>query len=591
MTWLRSLLIALLTSIVGMVGAGVVASLAIDWYNISSFEGGAGFFVVGMALLGLMGSFVIGLVVSRVAATRVRARFGEALAASSGTVALILAVIAGASWMLADIPPRIDGEELFLLAEIRWPVSSAAAPSDPPGAAYLRLGALRGNVARKVENGPVFIEDARQEDGRWIVPGALPIFTSRGRRLLDFGTRDKSIAAFVVPLPGRPGERHRQWSEWLPPASSGQPPAANQFSYRFKVIKRSEPVRTERIGQFEVDTIADYFYYVGGDRLAARATFRIRYGGQPVPDISTADTVAPVGGPKGALFVTVEAREIDARCALLIPEDTAVRVERVSGCGTPLTPRQLTADRARFAAAAAHEPVPGWIDRSVFAEPGLFQLHAAVIDTRTFAATTVLFPEETLPNTSVPPLDLSPDERSFVWLVQAAEERVQLGVTDWRSNRSYTLPIDRTRMRFNTVSSFNPDWVRHHFEWRRGADGRDVLVERAYFVPLPHRGDLSLGKPGEYQSYTLQPGGEPLRDAIVEILVRDLAGEPLPDEPAGFRRVRVKGKELSVAVIGSPTYVNVSMDTDASDPEVMSAIGTALDAALASGRYDALFVR
>ena len=54
MRWIASFGIALLTSIAAMFGAGTVAGLAVDWYNVSSFEGGAGFFVVGMALVGLI---------------------------------------------------------------------------------------------------------------------------------------------------------------------------------------------------------------------------------------------------------------------------------------------------------------------------------------------------------------------------------------------------------------------------------------------------------------------------------------------------------------------------------------------------------
>ena len=76
---------------------------------------------------------------------------------------------------------------------------------------------------------------------------------------------------------------------------------------------------------------------------------------------------------------------------------------------------------------------------------------------------------------------------------------------------------------------------------------------------------------------------------MVEILSRDLAGEMLPDEVSGFRRVRVKGKVLTVSVVGSPEYLDISMDTDGSDPQVMSAIAAVLNAALATGRYDALF--
>ena len=73
-------------------------------------------------------------------------------------------------------------------------------------------------------------------------------------------------------------------------------------------------------------------------------------------------------------------------------------------------------------------------------------------------------------------------------------------------------------------------------------------------------------------------------------MVRDLGGEHLPDEPNGYPpRVRLHGKVLSVAVIGSPTYIYVSMDAPEGDPQVMSAIAAKLDAALATGRYDALF--
>jgi hypothetical protein len=584
---LKSLLVGALTALVGMIGTGVVASLAADWYNVSSFEGGAGFFVVGLAFVGLIGGFIIGLVTPAVMAKRARTRLVDCLGASTGAVAAILGIVGGVSWMLADIPPRIDDEELFLLAEIRWPPSGATEPSRLPGA-YLRLGAMSGTSVRRIESGPVFTEDARQEDGLWIVPGVVPIFTSRGRRLLDFGANDVSMAAFVMPLPGRPSERHHEWSGWLSPTVSGQPDP-NRFSYRYKVVKHSEPVRTQRFGRFEIDTIADYFHNVSGtDELAARGTFRIRYDGRPIPEIVSADAAAQVGS---TVFVTVNEPRTTTPCALLIPDGDGVRVHWLKGCGTPLTARPITGDLRRFETARSRVPLPGWVDRTMFADPGLFQLDAAILDTRSLTSATFLFPEDTRPNTAVPPLDLSPDEHSFVWLADELEEKPQLGVTNWRSNRSYTLPIDRTRMRFNAESSFTPAWVRHHFAWQRGADGEDVLVERRDFVPLPHRGDLTLGKPGGYQSYTLRPGNDQLRDAVVDVLSHDLGGELMQEELSGFRRVRVRGKAVTVTAVGSPSYVSVTMDMDGSDPEVMSAIGAAVDAALASGRYDALFVK
>jgi hypothetical protein len=591
MRWIASFVIALLTSVVAMVGAAIVAGLGAAWYRMSSFEGASGFFVVGMAFFGLIGGFVIGLVVSRVEARRAQPRFVKALGVSCAVVGVILAVIAAASWTLADIPPEIDGEELFLLAEIRWPAEGAVAP-DAMSVPYLRLGALSGSTVRKLENGLLFVEDARKEDGRSIVPGVVPIFTRRGGRLLDIGAGDKSFAGFQVPLPNYPGDKHRQWSAWLPTARPGDPALPDRFTYRFKVIRRSEPVRTETIGPFEVDTIADYFYNVSeSDRLAAHATFRVRHKGQSIPGISKAETVAVVGGSKPALFLIVAEPDRDTRCALVIDEAGAVRVQPVGGCGSPGTARLLTSEQSRFTAAKGFVRVPGWIDRVSFAEPGLFQLHAAVIDTRNFTATKFLFPADASPNTEIPPLGLSPDERSFVWFVQGSDKEPRLGVTNWRTSRSYLLPIDRASMRYNSESSLDVDWVGHHFEWRHGAEGADVLVERPNFKPLPYRGDLVLGKPGEYQSYTLQQCGEPLRDAIVDVLIRDLGAERIPEESGGFRqRLRVKGKALSVSVIGTPTYLHVSMDALEGDPQLMSAVAATINAALATGRYDALLV-
>jgi hypothetical protein len=587
MGWIASFGTALLTAILGMFGAGFVADFAVDWYNVSSFEGGAGFFVIGMALVGVIGGFIVGLVVSRVVARRPQPRFSKALGISVGATAVLLAAIGVASWLLADIPPQIDGEELFLLTEIRWPANGAPAPrelSDP----YFRLGALSGSVARKIENGPVFVDDARQEEGRWILPGALPIFTRRGERLLEFGAGEKSIAGFIVPLPRYPGEAQRQWSGWLPAPRSGELPA-DQFTYRFRVIRRSEPMRTERIGPFEVDTIGRYFYSSGSDRLAVHATFRTRYRGQPVPDVATAENVAVVGGSRPALFVTISEPNTQHPCALLIDDDGTLRVQHVAGCGTPFAPRLLTSDQMRFVAARERRRLPGWVDRGSFAEPGLFQLDAAIVDTRTLTTAEFLFPSESGPNTAIQPLGLSPDERSFVWLARGSDEAPRLGVTDWRASRSYMLPIDRLRMRFNTESALDPRWVLHHFEWRRRADDVDELVERANFVPLPYHGDLLVGKAGGYQSYTLRPGAEPLRDAVVDLLVRNLKSEVVPEESGGYRRrVRVSGKEVSVAVLGSPSYVYLTMDEG--DPQIMSAIAATVDAELATGRYDRLFV-
>jgi hypothetical protein len=607
MGWLASFGIAFLTAIFSLFCAGTVSALAVEWYRISSFEGGSGYFVIGNALLGGIGGFIVGLIAARVVAGWPRGGFLKGLGVACGLVFALCLAVTGLSYFLADISPTIDGEELFMAVEIRWPADQKiAGPRDLGGLPSLRISASSGSMVRRSEMGAAFVDDVRQEGGRWILPGVVPIFTRRGGRLLDLSAKDKSIAGFLVPLPRNPGDAEREWSDWMPHARPGAPPLPDQFTYRFKVIKVSEPIRRETIGAFEIETIASGFYSMSDDeRVAAYAKFRVLYKGQPIPDVRLVETVAVVGrtttpaatpaavpaATPAALFVTSSDTGSAPPCALVIDDGAAVRAEKVTNCPSPASPEPLTSDVARIKAQKDRDPLTGWIDRETMAEPGLYRVRGAVIDTRTLTVAPVDQPEDANPDTGVPPLSLSPDERSFAWLAYQTSDSRKIVVTNWQANRSYVLPIERARMRYPTESALDPAWLQHHFEWTRGADGVDVLRERAAFTPLPYRGDLSLAKPGSIQSYTLRFGGEPLRDAIVDLLVKEQGGERLPGEPGSYRqRVKVAARIVNASVIGSPEYVYVTMEGDDGDPDAMTSLATTLDAALATGRYDALFV-
>jgi hypothetical protein len=602
MSWIASFVVAILTAIVALFCAGTVSALLVDWYRISSFEGGSGFFVIGNALLGGIVGFVVGLIAARVVAGWSHGGFMKGLGVACGVVLVMSLATAGISYFFADIPPTIDGEELFMAVEVRWPANpKVAGPRDLGGLPYLRIGALSGSVARRMERGPAFVEDVRQEGGRWILPGVVPIFTRRGGRLLDLGVMDKSLAGFLVPLPRNPGQREREWSDWLPHARPGAPPLPDQFTYRFKVIKVSEPIRRETVGAFEIDTIASAFYSVSdSDRMGVYAKFRVRYKGQPVPDVRQVDTVAVVGRATTpasggtTLFVTSSDTGSAPPCALVIDEGAAARLEKVTGCASPASVQRLTSDVTRFKAGKAsvdRERLTGWIDRESMAEPGLYRVRGAVIDTRSLTVAAIDQPENANPDTNVPPLGLSPDEHSFAWLAYENSDRRKIVVTNWQANRSYVLPIDRARMRYQIEGAIDSGWLLHHFEWTRGSDGVDVLRERPAFTPLPYRGALTLAKPGSIQSYTLRFGGAPLREAVVDLLIKELAGERVPEESGSYRqRVKVAGKIVNVSVIGSPEYIYVTLEGNDGDPDAMSSIATMLDAALATGRYDALFV-
>jgi hypothetical protein len=585
MRWLATLGTGVMGAVLGLFAAGLVASLAVDWYRISSFEGGSGYFVVGMALLGGFAGLVIGVVTALAVYLRSKGGWIKTTGIAAGVIiGLATVTAAGARWF-ADVPPTIDGEELVLAVELRWPADATPPPRDAVGTVL--LGALSGNTVRVSREGPLLFEDARQEGGRWIVPGLAFVFTARGQRLLDFRHGDASMAAFEVPLPGRPRDEHREWSTWLPSADAPTQPHA--YTYRFKVVRASEPVRRQGVGPFTVDTAASDFYLTqGSPRRAARGTFAVRHRGEAIQSLEPLEALAVIGGGSPALIGRIgEHSEV---CTVITAEGGTPRVHSHGPCWYA-SAYLLTSDNARARAWREREAVPGWLDTSTFASPGLYQLGPAILDTRTLALTTFAPADEPSPVASLPPLGLSPDERSFAWFSHDSYRKTSaIGVTDWTTSRTYTLPVNRARMRFVDYMLLSPAWLDHHFVWKRGPDGHDVLIERDDFVPLPHTGKVTLGKPGESQLYWLEPAGTKLKHALVDVLVKEFGGERLEAGDSDYElRVRLDGRVIGVS--GSDSgFVAVSMSQEHGDPDAMRALARRLDEQLATGAFDALFV-
>jgi hypothetical protein len=590
MSWILTLVVAVLAAVIGLFAAGSVAALVVDWYQISSFEGGSGYFVILMALAGGAAGFLIGLIASRVVAARPKPGFLKALSVSVAALATIVAIVGGTARLLADIPPEIDGETLTLLVEVRWPVAPGPAPAERKGVGWVRLARAMGSVVRREEDGPLFVDQARLEAGHWIVPGAVPIFTSRGQRLLMIGFDSESLGGFVVPLPSHPTSANRQWSEWLPRARPGQAAPPDGLSYRFRVVKVSEPIREDIVGPFRIGTIASYFFQSSdAPGYGVRAVFNVRHGETIVPGLENANAVAVVGGPRPVLLVEARRPEGAETCMFVTEEQRRPVIVPIGSCNVPPHPHLLTSDAVAFRKAQLRREPEGWVDVAALATPGLYQLDGWIVDTRDLTAVPSHRTDKPFPLSSVPPLGLSPDGRSFTWLgLDGSEDKPLLAVTNFRDGRNYAIPIRRDVMRYNTLEKLDPAWVDHHFEWQRDSDGQDVLRERAAFVPLPYHGDLDPGKPGEYQSYTLRPGAEPLREAMLKVLVEKLGAQRMPDTLDGaMRHVVIEGHELQLQVVETAGYVTVA--TYKSDPEFMSRLARQLDAEFATGKYDAAF--
>ncbi|MDQ6610804.1 MAG: hypothetical protein M3Y64_00105, partial [Gemmatimonadota bacterium] len=114
MTWLGSIAIAVLTAVFSAVVSGFIATRAVVWYRVSSFEGGSGYFVIFIALAAFAGGLVLGLTIARFVAGGASPSFAKGLGFSLLSVSLLSSVVAATSRALADIPPVLNGEQLML---------------------------------------------------------------------------------------------------------------------------------------------------------------------------------------------------------------------------------------------------------------------------------------------------------------------------------------------------------------------------------------------------------------------------------------------------------------------------------------------
>lgn len=233
MYWILGLLLVLWSIALGVAGGLLIGSLCVDWYRISSFEGNSGYFVLGIGLAGGLTGLLAGIAcLAWLAPAGTSAMWRAWLIDSAVLVLLAGSVLAGCR-LLADLPPRIDGQVLLLEVELRLP-----AGSELPAAAELGLSlhSISGGRSRRSWDGRMQHAAARMEDGRWLLPGEVFLPTERGKRLLEYMLDGKSRRGFLVPLPARPGHAQLSWSDWLPRPPAGMPPwPDSETSYRFRL--------------------------------------------------------------------------------------------------------------------------------------------------------------------------------------------------------------------------------------------------------------------------------------------------------------------------------------------------------------------
>jgi hypothetical protein len=490
---------------------------------------------------------------------------------------------------------------------MRWPASQTTSPALDTTPRRLRLSSIASRRLRNSHDGPLWMEDAHLVDGRWVVPGAVEVYTSRGDRLLEMDPKPVGALSFLVPLPAYPGKAQLAWSEWMPRARKGSPPLPDGFTMRFKVLPRSQPVRTQTFGPFEVATVAQGFYdhsTVGTARaVAASATFQIRHRGAPVvitgksdgadgaeQRFDRAESVALLPGAPDALLVRAATKDESGPMYLIIADGDRVRSEYVSPASQQQPDAPLvTNDNARFRQARDAKPVPGTVDRETFVRPGVFLFDGALLTTEPPSVHRFTQPADLRLDPNVRPLGLSPDGQRFVRVGYDTDYKSSaLVVTDAVTGATSNVPIDAARTRIGEVSELDPEWLQHYYAWARDADGLHHLEARPSVVPLPYRGVHKLDS-GGYREYQLKPAGKAMFDAFTAWLATEMKAVRTPEDAAAFGyQVHVDGQVVHVFNNEDYHHVGVFMERD-TDTRLVETIGQRFDAALATGRYDGLF--
>lgn len=546
-SWFASFGVGVATAIVGLLVGGWLANRFVSWYHIPVRDGGAGYFIAFQALFAAFVGLILGIVVSRYAGNFMDVTVMRALVSAQVLMLLLLGTVGGVARLFADVPPEIGGQKLLLSVELSWPEAGAPVLESSTSEAYLRLRSSVGRGVDMPKDGALWTDRPRHESSRVIVPGAVEIYTGRGKRLLQVMNGDSTTTAFEVPLESAPKQSALEWSVWIPVAAGSAGSETAALQYRYRVVKRNEPVRVDTVGPFTVEMMVSSFnlYQFQNDpkRMSANATYRVFHNGNAVALLvrqpaanktarvagATSDTanmpfkeinaVAVVGGAVPSLVAHLDGRSGAGGYGLIREANGAPVVEYVSAAVFRVFTHRLDVNSSgTITSVTTSKPLDGRMDRNTLAVPALYAFPEAVLDTRSFAVHAL--PREAYDNDLkyMAPVSLSPDASKLARLGGDMGKPV-LRELSLRSGAGMDVPLTNVPVANGVWTSADHAWFDHYFEWKANTAGEFSVVQRPNTVTIIRRGSL-LQEPG-YRQYDLSPVDSGMREVVKQFLVQE----------------------------------------------------------------------
>lgn len=214
LTWIATLATAVLAAVCGAFTVGYLANLCVRWYRISGFEGGAGYYVLLLGILGAGAGLVIGTICSRVVVRGVEAHFLKGLGLSIAVVCCLTLIAGLLAFLGADHPPKLEGKDLVLDVQLRTPPGYpklAKSPEFQPSFAI-----LRGHSNKSGGYGSFDFESSREEAGQWTINGQADLLTSTAGKTVWISLEKGMSLYFRIALPSHPTKANLDWTGWQP---------------------------------------------------------------------------------------------------------------------------------------------------------------------------------------------------------------------------------------------------------------------------------------------------------------------------------------------------------------------------------------